>query len=470
MSPQKSSILFDLPELCGPISRHLEPQDLARCTQVCRDWHANFTPCLWHTLKLHDGNQPAPSIAITSKYCHLVKSLSFHGVFDKEHASLRFSNATTLYLGHGRDAPSTLFQSVPQLVTLKLVHIRPQDPDTFWNQISGIQTLRRLELSGIYLEQKHQLKLLWTTCTRLESLYISQGQVNPEMAKEMEFPFMRSLSVLNVQGMATQDVLAWFVKCPNLRELYWLRSFSTTQDTSSLPSKGAWPFLDVLDLGDKYFSDDNLANILRNMSNQPRDLRVPHCEFGGLSFEVLKSRFGGLTRLDLPNLSKKEGPVTGKMVHEILCSNPQLRVLNACRVKALDFLDDKRPWVCGNTLRSLTIYFEFPRDDNDISDFQKAIFKRLSTLTSLEALDVSGRFRMESSADDDGLDFRLKSGLGELSTLKQIRRVIFERTRQRMGNDEALWMSKQWPNLQSLRGVWNEDPATLRRLRGILLK
>jgi len=470
--PMLKNIPFDLPELCGPISKHLNTGDLVRCVLVCRTWNTYFSPWLWNTIFLNYGRHRDPGIEVTTKNRRYIKNLGFNGIVNKAFAALTYPNVSSLYLGHNRNISTDPLSAAGCLVSLKLEHVRVQKPRAFWAAVSKLPGIRQLQLKGLYLEHE-ALEPFWNVCTQLENLQVLQGSMDASLAKSRDFRRMTSLAILNVACIQPKDASEWFMKCPNLKEL-WIRPVLGAPggtvpfpSTASLPNSGAWPLLEVLRLDDRPITDDDLSKLISNMSRKPRVIRVGGSDFAKLSFETLRPLFGGLQRLDLPNVIKTRN--SARMVHTILCYNPQLQVLNACRIKAIDLLQEHEPWVCGRSLRLLKIHFEFPmNDDDDKADFQRPIFKRLATLRALEELDVTGRYRLENKSDEDALDFRLKSGLGELATLKYLRSVSFERTRQQLEDEDVAWIAKHWQGLRTLRGLWNEDPTTLRRLQGIL--
>ncbi|KAF9963193.1 hypothetical protein BGZ65_005288 [Modicella reniformis] len=446
---------FDLPELCEPISIYLLPADLVSCVRVCRIWKDN----------LDVGQRPDPNLEAMTRHRHFIKDLSFHGVTENERASLQYPNLTTLFFGRSWSISAASLNVAPILDTLKLSYVRFLDSSSFWVAVSKLPNLRRLETKSLQLD-RDSTHVFWMICSRLESLQTWHDELDVRPAKTMVFPLMKSLSVLDVQGANPRDLAEWFMKCPNLVNLNWKHSMFFGDDSLSvLPIGGAWPHLETLRLDG---SKIDLAKFLCNMS-KPRELHVAQTGFSNMSFEVLQPRLGALRKIDFPNATQRLNPnVTGRMIHEILCSNPQLQALSGCRVKATDFLDDRRPWVCGSSLRFFKIYFVFPQDGDDTTDLQRTIFRRLSTLTSLEVLDVSGALRLEDEGDKDGLDLRLKSGLGELSTLRLLKQLCFERTKQLMGEEDVIWISKHWERLQLFQGIMNEDPYTQRQFCRIL--
>jgi len=104
-----------------------------------------------------------------------------------------------------------------------------------------------------------------------------------------------------------------------------------------------------------------------------------------------------------------------------------------------------RPWVCIG-LQSFKLGITSVRDGWD-----QQIFAQISKLKELKYLDVSMQIRMGGGPfEGRGLDFRLRSGLGLLETIKGLTSVKFDdyyQENQEVEKDDHAWILRHWPYL-----------------------
>ncbi|KAG0195751.1 hypothetical protein BGX31_005860, partial [Mortierella sp. GBA43] len=147
-------------------------------------------------------------------------------------------------------------------------------------------------------------------------------------------------------------------------------------------------------------------------------------------------------------------------VQEVLESCPMLEHIVAGMLNTEDIIQG-RPWVCRQLRK-----FEVPinshewdreREQNKYSEDEKnlchQIFERLGQLNRLTSLNM-GRNPCHWSTHQiklTGLPFRLKMGLGYLSTLKNLEILEFHGSMKvRIGDME--WMMQHWKNLRMITG------------------
>ncbi|KAG0253450.1 hypothetical protein BGZ95_006318, partial [Linnemannia exigua] len=95
----------------------------------------------------------------------------------------------------------------------------------------------------------------------------------------------------------------------------------------------------------------------------------------------------------------------------------------------------------------------------DIQDWVSLIFADGGNEAVIE---VNGRMFLELSTPImDSLEFSLASGLGQLSSLKDLRVFGFEGHDHRIGNKELKWIARHWPKLAVMRGLHIDDSASL---------
>lgn len=136
--------------------------------------------------------------------------------------------------------------------------------------------------------------------------------------------------------------------------------------------------------------------------------------------------------------------MTSAMVQTILCSCPVLRTLKVDRMLAKDAAQDGMDWVCGSSLRSLSLGFVFLRNETHL---QPKVFERLASLTRIEDF-VMGKHH-SLFWGECGLKLRLEDGLGSLSAWKRLKSIhVLKDTSLVMELPEVAWMVDHWEDLE----------------------
>lgn len=315
-----------------------------------------------------------------------------------------------------------------------------------------------------------------------------------------------------------------------LRRLEWhiyLISFPI-QIVQDALAEGCWPDLTELVMKDRACSEEDVVKILRMLSlRRLTALDVHGCgeghKFGWLLFDYLREmqRFDHLRELDV---GKCDG-VSSTMAQEVLMECVHLVHLEVPFVFVRDIVTASKPWGCLR-LERLVVYIA--KQDGDEAEWEERVFDQISRLGRMRILylerypydvkeimnSMTLNLRLYSlppsptiaintatnnsnSQDSDGNRIikdsfgcgdgdrdsdggvhksgRIGGGIGCLSSLMQLQEFTFDDVRQRLGMEEAMWMTKHWQDLVCIRGAFKgvgegDDAERLKRLfaaRGI---
>ncbi|KAI8601106.1 hypothetical protein EDD21DRAFT_375391 [Dissophora ornata] len=456
---------FDLPELCQSIACFMRKVDFARCTLVCRQWHATFTPFLWQDINLDfSGGQVLPALNALIKHSKFVRRMV---VFNHQGAYLSpmYMNLKELAIAGSYCLPAEVVSLKPSLTTLMLTSCIFENPTSFWDAVLELQHLRHLSMVRVDVAQEN-IQSFWDVCSRLETLRLTRMRLPCVPDKSLVFPRTKSLSIFYLQNLTPEACLAWFRQHPNLEELAWKGMAPVVRpDTlSSSIVKETWPRLEVLDLAYTGISDRVLSEILHGL-RRVRTLLATGTGFSELSIDALRPHLPDLQELDIPKYERPQGNLTSKLMLDVLASSPHLVAVSGCHVYVEHMVHDQRPWVCGKSLKTLRLCFEFPKEY--ILDLHSNIFARLSMLTCLEVLDVSSYTKLWHGTIS-GLDLRLSKGLAQLHTLTGLRSVGFRHIWQEIEQEDLQWMVDHWNKIESFDGHFNGDMHTNRLLRAMI--
>ncbi|KAF9348912.1 hypothetical protein BGX34_002167 [Mortierella sp. NVP85] len=120
-------------------------------------------------------------------------------------------------------------------------------------------------------------------------------------------------------------------------------------------------------------------------------------------------------------------------------------------------------WECEASLKVLKVIIkDIPRPDLDKNkigeaypsqgrDIQNQVYNRLARLTNLEILWL--RVKTGNDAASSCLEMSLKSGLGKISGLKNLKVLDVSGLETKIGEPEVRWMTEQWPKLRAIQGL-----------------
>ncbi|KAI8606168.1 hypothetical protein EDD21DRAFT_361690 [Dissophora ornata] len=295
--------------------------------------------------------------------------------------------------------------------------------------------------------------------------------------------------------------------------------------------EGCWPKLSTLALPDSRLNDSELArilwctntadnsNICGNTTNRMGSaaasavggltrFEVRRSDFGAESFRALKER-GHLWTLQSLDLYQCQG-LDSRMTMEILRGCPLLESFDGHKLFARDILADKRgrragvpqqqhDWVCKG-MKYLDLHITgFASDPEQDERTHWQVFEQLARLDQLVYLSVGGRnsslrtattpypptpspsatattssplsasyISSAVSTRSGGLDLRLRSGLGQLKTLKRLRALRFTGQEQEMTEEDVVWMIENLPDLKVVQGLLHTDPEEQAKLERVL--
>ena len=460
---------FEIHEVLLLVGSFLERSSMTRAVRVSRRWHAILLPLVWEDIDL----------TLEAGSCPEVKALQSISSFVKH---LTVTVVDVISLGNTFTCPN--------LVELTLVRVKNVNEECIGfiqrhrSTLTSISTsysaegelleaiieCPRLKSLSFHMssvsssEWMSVYKRLWC---RLESLHF-RGCWSPSSSEEPESIEQLVAALSSASGSVptakiqtllidplydenptTVARLLWLLQqCPELRHLQW--STGEESDVEQEPmrllaqemqSGHCWDKLGILVLPQSFYLNDFIVVMEGIVRLKELDLRGTG--FNLSTWLALKEKaprhLSTLTHLCLLECRQVDGPV----VHDILCSCPNLEGFEAHNLRDMDM--DDRPWVCLG-LKSMLLTL---KEDPD-SEEESVIVSRLSTLVNLEVLILyKSRFRLCLTDEDDG---------GPLHRLQTLGRLKFfsgsiRDDQEVWGANEAEWILKNWPQLQTLHSV-----------------
>jgi hypothetical protein len=291
--------------------------------------------------------------------------------------------------------------------------------------------------------------------------------VQNETHPSPKLPLLKELHLISDDS--AKEHMKFLQNCPNLTTLIVQAEIHSDFVSSfcEMVRSGTWPSIENIFMwteGLYVVPDDRFSKLLEGMK-RITCLNFPEMKksFGPRCMELLRPHFSYLKTLDF----MLDSGLTSSMAQEILSSCPLLQEFAVDRIDATDVITGK-PWVCMN-LVLLSASFRF--NPLMIQDHQPLVLDQLSRLTRMERLTLDGcrdsASETESSlAFQETFDLRLRMGLNKLSTLKSLRYISFQSTRQIMGENEVDWINRHWKDLEGISGVFHSwKPDFSRELR-----
>ncbi|KAF8938361.1 hypothetical protein EDD21DRAFT_368118 [Dissophora ornata] len=469
---------LDLPEIRLHVALYLERHDMVTLLQVCKSWRETFLPLVWkrvdvgHSVLHHFESGPSPGLV--QRHRGLVVDLIIDGSVRSGY-TFNYPNLHRLSLDmHGEakeedareENPGALIALNPSLAILEVYGMNGYLGSAFWRAVAGLPHLQTLLLNYGDMIDDESSELFCESCRNLTSLELVRTSVAKRDAyRSSIFHQMRILRIELPRNITPMDQLEFIKCCPGLESLVWhwivlQGTVSTSKEFARQVTSGVWPNLqklDLMDLGSQVL-DEDIAQIIDGMG-RATELSFSDSAFGPRAFTALQRQFGNLHQLKLINCSA----VTSSMIQEVLCSCPQLLGLRADSLLASDVVEGT-PWVC-RLMTTLRVCFSF-RDHEE--RLQPLVFGCLSRLDRLERLYIGYSSEPRQIDDTVPLDIRLRSGLGALASLKEIRQLSVTSTAQFMDVAEIEWMGDNWKKLEQLHGMLNENRRTNDTLRGLL--
>ncbi|KAG0220459.1 hypothetical protein BGX31_011008 [Mortierella sp. GBA43] len=344
----------------------------------------------------------------------------------------------------------------------------------FMNALSSCSDLRTLRIN-MHGPDATSMELVFDIAVRLEHLTIIGNCKGfpTSLSKWPCFPNLKELELKVGRNVHLTDQLEIIRRCPALVGLTW-----------RLPDRVNYPISDICDLFRTHcrfierlglpfgsMSDQDLFRIVQSGCRFTR-FQFPRTRVGQWAFQSMAGHFASLQELDLGDC----GLLTSQMAQRIMTGCPNLISFWGVSLNARDILGISRgdgeatgqggsestteeqqqqqqqqapKWVCTQ-LRILSIFiFGFAGEPQD---WYRRVLEQLSRLTKLETLAVGSGW-----SSPDGLDLRLETGLGVLSTLTELQEFRFEGLSQKMEEQDVRWMVEAWPKLRLVKGKLHQD-------------
>ncbi|KAF9169093.1 hypothetical protein BGX21_009366 [Mortierella sp. AD011] len=405
--------------------------------------------------------------------------------------------------------------------------VPPTSPWCPCPRLSAFQSLVNLQ---VYKHIKPFLQMC-TRLESLDLERCSLRQLDDSYYTSLDFSKMKELRFGRIKDTSLQTQLLIMQRCPELRSLEWRvprLGFPVQEFCESL--RTSWPKLTTLVLPESRLTDSELAQIVvssgcaitvdtaksmtgAKASSEDRvyfsinnrvncsspdstkgkmgltRFEARRSDFAHESFRALKERghFKTLRNLDLyqcPGLASW-------MIAEILCGCPLLESFDGHQLFAQHIVPHSNSnywsnnrnnnhnskdnlWVCRG-MRYLDLHFTgFSNEPEHDVERQWQVFAQLARLENLVYLSIGGKsarvppVNVGSRYGNGGLDLRLRSGLGQLCTLKKLRMLRFTGAEQQMTVEDIMWMIENLPELKIVQGKLHPDQVEQEKLERLL--
>lgn len=443
-----------IPDVVFLLSDFFTPGEATEPARVCKLWHNVFSGIVWRTCRVDDRTcARGLSLEGLTRNAHHIRTLVYGDSVSLNRylapctqlTSLKLYNVVTLNSDNWNQATDLVHKNM----NLHTVVIGPgvEAPVEFWTRLTSCRGLRSLDVDGGILTQQ-QLQEFLKGCKSIQDLSIHR--VCPwgptmEHTSDDVYPTLGRLH-LSISMWWPWHKLDFLKRCPSVRSLV----IETHRTGPAIPlevlvkvfNEGHLPCLESIKLWGR-FGDDSLALCLKAVPPL-KDLTINH--FGDLSFEALSRHFASLERITMMSSS-----FTGTMIETTLESCPRLTYISAKKILATRITRGK-PWICC-VLKTFAASILVDADNEaEIVAQSRKVFEQLARLTCLANL----RIGLKSEKMTQGLDVRLESGLGSLSTLQCLRSLNFSGTAQHMSAADVEWVRTNMTHLTCVSGVCNE--------------
>jgi len=471
---------LDVPEIMNLIASYLKGKGLSECLCVSKNWYDIFLPHRWRVVRSVYQNTGStltflgPQHGAIFKHRHLIQELILVGELrgaEKHH----YPNTHHLHLYYAKSTGRILNVDIaglhPSLVSLKFISV--DAPPSFWTAMLSHPHIKSMHWRSRYLTI-HDGSAFWDVCRKLESLRLDTVslEIKGTIPKDMVFDGLRSLALLEVNGLNKAEQMHLFIQSPNLESLEWeYNDYKDSDDPSVFQSisRNHWPRLNKLHI-DGDLQDKDVAPIFGGVGDGIGtivDLRLGgYHQWGTQTYQSIALHYGNLVKVDLSWSPYTSSPV----ILDFLCFCPRLEFLWARAVYAKDIME-RGPWVCLQ-LRVLRIFVLVGKEEQDL---QPAVFERLSKLVQLKELMVNVD-SMEYVKEENLLGFRLDQGMQHLASLQQLVRLTFSGHIKypdkpyfpQLGIQEVEWMMETWKNLKFINGDLNSNREVNAELKRII--
>ncbi|KAG0089514.1 hypothetical protein BGZ92_004659 [Podila epicladia] len=471
---------MDLPEIRTHLAHFLNHKDTVACAMVCRDWHQSFVAYIWHTGCFDDEtSKRRPPKSAMVKNGHFIRVMLMETVDRVKEYLQHCPNIEKIYFRFPSNALTRFKESN---VDAHCMYTRDGEGD------DSNAHQRAVEIENIRSQ-------FWQPITLLETQHNQPLQPLTYVApfpppEEWSFPLTASLDLARIVGLSSLQQIHLLTRMPELKSLEFaledslpvfeivdpfcaaisqhcphLQVFSFTATPSrSLTEAQQVQVIEAPQMAIRKLCLEGFDFGLEPVVMPSSHLRIP-------AFDRLLDRFAlSLTALDLNKCFR----VSSKHTQRILTSCPNLKYCVLLGLHVSDILGlprtdlpdqqgseegaltqthgEGKDWV-SLKLKGLSVYICGLKDAPPAVHAQ--VFARLARLTHLQRLNVgnSGGLRFNQVGwQRDGLDCRLRSGLGKLATLKEMQQFSMIGLRQELNVEDVEWMTQHWRGLQKVTG------------------
>ncbi|KAF9157210.1 hypothetical protein BGX21_004002 [Mortierella sp. AD011] len=491
-----------IPEIILLIVTFLPKPSFVKCLRLNRQWYLILLPKLWNAIFLHIESSAFPDDDDLDKHLSLVKELRvfdyiapwrqswFPEYLSKWTCPFLSELEVNLHRLEGPDSNSPSFQtelirrhqsSLKKLSVSHVISIGPILPWSILPVMAGCTRLEELTISELVIGPKlNWMGLYKVLFWRLKALNLSGrwfSSLKDGDGPEVDRDELGSAPESKIQELHMQSShggwpialaqLILVLKSPNLVRLEWISSpLNNSMDqmpvalfNKAMGTGQRYKRLAILSISRSRFSSADLRDLVQGLPALT-EIDLSRTNFDQECWRVLKEETPQslriLKRLELISCAK----VTTRIIHDILCSIPNLEVFSGDYVKEQDLLEDPRPWVCLG-LKSLSPGM-IRREDETVN----AILSQLSQLTLLQKLQVWSYLMLtkepfnnhpqaannEAKVLQQSLQLNQGQGLERLKTLKYLKQYSASHFTH-WTEAEARWVLEHWAHLQTLSGV-----------------
>ncbi|KAI8349981.1 hypothetical protein B0O80DRAFT_500925 [Mortierella sp. GBAus27b] len=466
---------MDLPELRHHLAEFLGRRELAAAARVCKSWQESFTPLLYRRIiwSAHKGPS-SQSIVANAEHIRSVEIDTEPLDFPLEAFTKLESVSLCFYIDSRKTwrRLAILLRQNPELETLSTsISGQEEHMSGFMKALaSSCPKLQTLEAHFESLDNECT-QLLLDVSVRVRDLSINNVNLAPPdtMDRWPAFPNLEKLEMILSWSLTLGQQLEVIRRSPRLKALVW-DLCGSERNLSSLPNiiSTYCPHLEALEMIDGRDVSVDVSSVL-DSCQRLSTLTLAGFEFDARALVSLSRHFSHLAHLDIEDCH-----FTSSTILLVLTSCPLLESLSADTLDACDILGitenqeghqtfQPQDWVCTN-LHSFTVFI--CGLEGKPNEWQIEVLKQLSRLTRLSTLRI-GCWGVGGTELCDGLDLRLRSGLGILSGL-YLRELAFCGLWQEMEDEDVRWMVEAWPELSYVTGRLNHNLARETELQGIL--
>ncbi|KAI7826961.1 hypothetical protein BC939DRAFT_446341 [Gamsiella multidivaricata] len=331
---QSAALAMNSLEIRSHVIQFLDLKDLVRCMRLNKAWHKLIVPRVWKSVRLSSNPHCCPSREAIRCHNHLIKSLEipYPDEIAVEYYALSFPKLQKLNLTLPRQGVGSMIDAIYCWTHLRELNMRCANTEAslgfdisrLWRTVASLPNLRTLRLRDI------EVCNIAVTFSSLRALKLQYTFSCPDTPSQQQ---------------------AFLSHCPSLMFLEWSAAHTVHWD-QTIAAKDfvrrvtarTWPILEGLSLGWNVLglSDADIASILTVMA-RVSVLKVPHSDFGPLSFQGLRAHFSTLKELDLSGCFD----VTQAMLLEILDLCP--RLFKSCRERLVLGAADISASRCSST-------------------------------------------------------------------------------------------------------------------------